>query len=122
MNKFSKTHDWDELGQDVIQRIADAGRSTLAPVTGKVADVGTGKDWLGNPYSLEGDVRSGKIVSDLIAPFNAEALVEAYKLDGMRGAAITAIPSTLSASTSSYTNPFAAKDRLMFSCPFGAAI
>ncbi len=78
--------DIDELLPQVTERVARFLRGQSSPLASKAADIGTGKDYRGQPYSFSKDITGGNLLADLTAPMLAESIIEGYKDHGIAGA------------------------------------
>lgn len=97
----------EDLPQEFVSivgsRALDMLRSGLGPVWGKATDIATKENFLGRPYNLATDVKSGNILMDVAAPFILQDIYEAFRHDGLAGVARTAPASFLSTGVNTYT-------------------
>lgn len=117
----------DETVQAVGSEANQFGRSQLGPLPGVVTSYATGKDYKGDPASLEKDLASGEFFAHAFAPFNIEGIYEAFKAgmadpalsggkpsasQGIIGALLTGVPGTFSMSVNSYRTPSERKEMI----------
>lgn len=107
---WEQNKNWDKVFSDVEGRAIDFARNQLGPITGKLADIGTQKDFLGRPYSLTKDIESGRFFRDLMAPFVIDDMIQSLAEDGLRGLGLTTPLSALSTGVGNYTTTGEAKD------------
>lgn len=107
--KTAQTGDIDKGVKDAGNRTTDFLQSGLSPFVSKIVSAAvTGKDFMGRPYSLSQDVKSGNILRDLGLNFVVDALWDGFEADGLKGAAMDAPGATLSGGVNTYNS---AKDR-----------
>lgn len=96
----------EDIPQEVWSKIANRGydflERGLSPSLGAAVSTAKKENWLGRPYNLADEAKSGRLFKDLYAPFIVDELVNAYRQGGLKQAALVAGPSFLSMGTNTY--------------------
>lgn len=106
--KTAETGDIDKGLSDALLRGKDFLRAGTSPLTNVLISAAERKDFIGQPYSLTDNIKSGELFKDLGLNFVAESLWDAFKADGLKGSIMDLVPAALSGGVSTYDSP---KDR-----------
>ena len=95
-----------DLPQDVFsvasRRTIEYLKKGLSPAVGQGVSIAERKDYLGQPYNLADEATSGRLALELLAPFVAQEVYEAFKEGGLKQAAATLPLSFLSEGVNNY--------------------
>lgn len=98
-----KTGDVDKGLSDALLRSKDFLRAGTSPLTNTLISAAERKDFIGKPYSLTDNIKSGELFKEMGLNFVAESLWDGFKADGVKGAAMDAPFAVLSGGVNTYS-------------------